>query len=355
LNAVLGYAQLVNSGKVPPDRMRHAIGAIQRNAEAQARLVESLLDLSRIMAGKLELDLEPLNLWAVIDAALDVVRPDADAKSIALTATAPAAPAIVVGDSGRLQQVFWNLLSNAIKFTQQGGEVAIGVKTIGDHVHITVTDNGQGISHDFLPHVFDRFKQGDRAGHAALGLGLGLALVREMVQAHGGTVVAESPGPGRGSTFTVALPVPVAADAAVARQTKSPTDASVTALSRLDTLVVDDNPDARDLLRLLLESRGATVRTASSAAEALEAIHEKPPSVLLADVGMPEEDGYALIRKLRTREREQHAARLPAIAVTAFATAADREKVLAAGYDAHATKPVDPDALSQLIAEVTRR
>jgi PAS domain S-box-containing protein len=352
LNAVLGYAHMLNSGKLPPERTRHAIAAIQRNAEAQARLVASLLDLSRIMAGKLELGVEPLDLWNVVAAALDVVRPDADSKSIALRVASANAPAIVVGDSGRLQQVFWNLLSNAIKFTPRGGEVTIGGQTDGRYVRITVTDNGQGIARDFLPDVFDRFKQGDQGGRSAAGLGLGLALVREMVQAHGGAVAADSPGPGGGSIFTVTLPLAAGAGAAVERSTGSTTEGSVESLLHLDVLVVDDDHDARELLTLLLESRGATVCAASSSAEALEALDVKSHGVLLADLGMPEEDGYSLIRRVRTRERERTTDRLPAIAVTVFATAADREKAIAAGYDAHVSKPVDPDALTRTIADV---
>ena len=347
LNAVLGYAHLLNEGKLPPERTRHAMEAIQRNAEAQARLVDSLLDLSRIMAGKLELNLEPVDLWKVVDAAIDVVGPDAEAKSITLAVTEPRMLLSVVGDTGRLQQVFWNLLSNAIKFTPRGGEVTIEITAEDQRAKITVADNGHGISSEFLPHVFDRFKQAESAARSAGGLGLGLALVREMVQAHGGTVAADSQGLGRGSTFTVILPVDATATGGIAAPERRPDAGTFEALRRLDVLVVDDNADARDLLRLLLESRGAAVRTAASAAEALKAIRERPPAVLLADLGMPEEDGYSLIRKVRGQGH--HAATLSAVAVTAFATVTDRERAIAAGYDAHVSKPVDADALTGII------
>ncbi len=356
LNAVLGYAHLLGSGALPADRTRHALDAIQRNAQAQARLVESLLDLSRVMAGKLELNVEQVDVSRIVDAAVDVIRPEAEAKGIRLDVVAPADAITLVADGGRLQQVFWNLLSNAIKFTPRGGKIAVGVTGQDGTVRVQVTDNGQGISPGFLPYVFDRFKQADNhRGGSPSGLGLGLALVREMVQAHGGTVVAESPGEGGGSTFTVTLPLSMATTAVAPHAADgTPDDDVVESLPQIEILIVDDDGDVRDLLALLLESRGATVLSVSSATAALEAIDEHRPDVLLADLRMPEEDGYSLIRKLRAREREQDAARLPAIAVTAYASAADREQAIAAGYDWHMAKPVDPDALTRAIAKVAK-
>jgi CheY-like chemotaxis protein len=353
LNAVLGYAHLLGSGALPAERTGHALQAIRRNAQAQARLVESLLDLSRIMAGKLELDLEHLDVSALVDAAVDVVRPEAEAKQIALNVAMPSKVPSLVGDGGRLQQVLWNLLSNAIKFTPSGGRIDVLAAQEDGEVTVSISDTGQGITPAFLPYVFDRFKQADgNKRRSPTGLGLGLALVREMVHAHGGSVVAESPGDGQGSTFTVTLPLA----ATLPSESVSPraAEAMIESLPPLDILIVDDDGDVRDLLGLLLQSHGAVVRTAASAAEALEVITRQTPDVLLADVGMPEEDGYSLIRKVRAHEQRHNAARLPAIAVTAYATSADREQALAEGYDWHIPKPVDPQTLARAISKVAK-
>jgi PAS domain S-box-containing protein len=349
LNAVLGYAHLLSTGALPPERTSHAIEAIQRNAQAQARLVESLLDLSRIIAGKLELDIQQVDLSRLLDGALDAVRPDAEAKSITIDVDVPSTVSTLQGDGGRLQQVFWNLLSNAVKFTPNGGRIGVHVAQQDREVTIAVTDSGQGISAAFLPQVFDRFTQAENRG-SPKGLGLGLAVVREMVHAHGGRVVAESPGEGLGSTFTVTLPLSAETQRLVDTLAEPPTDS----LGHLDILIVDDDGDVRDLISLLLQARSARVRAASCAAEALDVIALRRPDVLLADVGMPEEDGYSLIRKLRAREGQQNGSRLPAIAVTAYATASDRERALAAGYDGHVAKPVDPAALTRAIARVAK-
>lgn len=355
LNAVLGYAHLLGSGALSAERTSHAIGAIQRNAQAQARLVESLLDLSRIMAGKLELESERLDVAQLVETAIDVVRPDAEAKQISLDVVVPPGISSLIGDGGRIQQVLGNILANAIKFTPRDGHVSVCVAQQDSTVRIQVSDTGQGIASEFLPCVFDRFRQADGPkGRSPTGLGLGLALVREMVHAHGGTVVAESPGEGQGSTFTVSLPLSMSTAAASGSPPATRADTAFEFLPRLDILIVDDDGDVRDLLGLFLESRGATVRSAPSAAQALEAIAHRRPDVLLADVGMPEEDGYSLIRKVRSSERQQQAARLPAIAVTAYATARDREQAMAEGYDGHVAKPVDPDALARAIAKVAK-
>jgi PAS domain S-box-containing protein len=351
LNAVLGYAHLLNSGVLPPERASHALDAIQRNAHAQARLVESLLDLSRVMAGKLELNLEELNLATIVNAAVDALRPGAEEKGIAIDAVVPPMP--IVADGGRLQQVFWNLLSNAIKFSDRGGRVAIRCTEEDAQVRVQVTDNGQGIRADFLPYVFDRFSQADgQTRRSRTGLGLGLALVREMVQAHGGTVVAESPGEGRGSRFTVTLPLSIGSFAHGSPKTSAPQPDAPESLPPIEILIVDDDGDVRDLLALLLESRGAIARTVSSASEALDAISQRRPDVLLADLRMPDEDGYSLIRKVRAREREQEEGRLPAIAVTAYASPSDRDKAIAAGFDLHVAKPVEPADLARAVATV---
>jgi PAS domain S-box-containing protein len=355
LNAVLGYAQLLGTDALSAEGTSHAIAAIRRNAQAQARLVESLLDLSRIMAGKLELDVEHLDVARLVDAAVDVVRPDAKAKEIRLDVVMPTVVSSLAGDSGRLQQVFGNVLSNAIKFTPRGGRVGVQVVDQGDRVSIQISDTGRGIGADFLPYVFDRFKQADDpTRRSRAGLGLGLALVREMVQAHGGTVEAESPGDGQGSTFTITLPLSIALPAQSDDSGSAAWPETVSeSLARLDIVLVDDHADARDLLSLLLQMRGATVRSVSSAAGALEAIALRRPDVLLADVGMPDVDGYSLIRKVRANDR-QRGVHLPAIAVTAYATIADRERAIAEGYDGHVAKPVDPHALARTIARVVK-
>lgn len=353
LNAVLGYAHLLHSGVLPPERASHALDAIQRNAHAQARLVESLLDLSRVMAGKLELNLEELNLAAIVNAAMDAIRPGAEAKGVAIEAMVPPMP--IVADGGRLQQVFWNLLSNAIKFSDRGGRVAIRCTEEDAHVRVHVTDDGQGIDAEFLPYVFDRFSQADgRSRRSRTGLGLGLALVREMVQAHGGKVVAESPGEGRGSTFTVTLPLSIGSFAPGVRSTSAPHADAPASFPPIEILIVDDDGDVRDLLALLVETRGARARTVSSASEALDAISQRRPDLLLADLRMPDEDGYSLIRKVRAREREQQEERLPAIAVTAYASSRDRDQAIAAGFDSHVAKPVEPADLARAVAIVAR-
>jgi PAS domain S-box-containing protein len=353
LNAVLGYAHLLGSGALAPGRTKHALEAIERNAQAQSRLVESLLDLSRVMAGKLELNLEQVNLARVVDSAVDVIRPEAEAKRITLEVAPPPRDVTLVGDGSRLQQVFWNLLTNAVKFTPVGGRVGIRCLEEDARVRVLVTDTGQGISADFLPYVFDRFSQADsHKRHATTGLGLGLALVREMVQAHGGSVAAESPGDGHGSTFTVTLPLSIGTATALLR-TAFPED-EPESLPPIEVLIVDDEADGRELLALLLESRGAVARSVSSASEALDAMSQRRPDVLLADLRMPGEDGYSLIRRVRARERERQERPLPAIAVTAYASPRDRDQALAAGYDAHVAKPVDPRELARAVASVTR-
>lgn len=355
LNAVLGYAHLLSSDGLPPERAHHALQAIRRNAQAQARLVESLLDLSRIMAGKLELDAQQVDLAKCIEAAVDVIRPDAENRGITLEIVAPPRPTSLLADTGRLQQVFWNLLSNAVKFTPRNGRVAVRWVEDEGNVRIEVIDNGQGISAEFLPYVFDRFRQSDaQKGHLRSGLGLGLALVREMVQAHGGRVAAESPGEGRGSTIIVTLPTSTAGATVDADAPGTPVAAAMESLSGIEILIVDDDGDVRDLLALLLESRGAAAFTVSSAAEAFEAIRQRRPQVLLADLRMPDEDGYSLIRRLRRQEREASQPRLPAIAVTAYASASDREQAIAAGYDWHVAKPVEPEELARAIVRVAR-
>jgi PAS domain S-box-containing protein len=355
LNAVLGYAHLLSSGALPPERTKHALEAIQRNAQAQSRLVESLLDLSRVMAGRLELNLEQLDVSEVIESAVDAIRPQAEAKQITVEIVLPSRDVSLVGDGSRLQQVFWNLLSNAVKFTPAGGRVAVRCVEEDTQLRVLVTDTGHGIKANFLPYVFDRFRQADsHTRRSTTGLGLGLALVREMVQAHGGSVAAESPGEGHGSTFTVTLPLSVAAVMPALTKPLASQPDEPESLPPIEVLIVDDEADVRDLLALLLESRGAIARSVSSASEAIDAISARRPHVLLADLRMPDEDGYSLIRRVRAMERTRRERRLPAIAVTAYASPHDRDQALAAGYDAHVAKPIEPSELARTVARVTR-
>jgi PAS domain S-box-containing protein len=352
LNAVMGYTQLLMSGALKTGDIAHAYQAIQRNAQAQARLVESLLDLSRILAGKLELNSEVLDLAPVVAAAVDALRPEALKKNIALEISGPSETR-VFADAARLQQVFWNLLTNAIKFTPAGGHVTVRLATDGSDVIVSVEDNGRGIPASLLPFVFDRFRQGSGPGGPQAGLGLGLALVRELLQAHKGTVDAQSAGEGRGAVFVVRLPLLLSPQVGATESMEPrPRAASDVAEIRPDVLVVDDEQDARDMLALLLETRGATVRTVASAREALEAMAEQRPDVLLADLGMAGEDGYSLIGRWRRTEEEERLPPVAAIAVTAYASATDRERALTAGYDRHIAKPVDAATLVDTISDV---
>ena len=361
LNAILGWARMLGSQQLSADRTQHAIAVIERNAATLAHLIEDLLDVSRIVAGTMRLATQPVDLAAVTGAALDVVRPLAAAKDVHL-AFAPAPDnRPVSGDAGRIQQVVWNLLANAIKFTPEGGRVDVFVERSNGHMELRVVDTGQGISPDFLPHVFERFRQADPATtRRYTGLGLGLALVRQLVELHGGTVEAASPGVGRGATFTVRLPLLAAAHAGdaggiaerrIAASAASPMPRAQR-LDRLRILVVDDSADGRALTSLLLTQAGASVTAVGSVRDALQALAVERPDVLVSDIGLPDEDGYALIRHIRQHEAE-HGGFLPAVALTGYARAEDRARVLAAGFQAHVTKPVEPVELTAAIAVVT--
>jgi PAS domain S-box-containing protein len=358
LNAILGWARLLNGGRLDAEQTALGLVTIERNAHAQARLVEDLLDTSRIVSGKLHLRTQGVDLMWVIQAAVDAARPAAEAKSIELKAALDEHAGSVVGDPDRLQQVVWNLLANAVKFTPTGGRVEVRLGRAHAQAQITVWDTGQGIDAEFLPFVFDQFRQADgTAMRRHGGLGLGLAIVRHLVEAHGGTVEAESPGAGRGATFTVRLPLPggdegaerrrVSAAAAGAGLPAGGRGSCPPGLAGARVLVVDDEADARGLAALALGKCGAEVRTCGSAAEALEALAEWSPHVLVCDIGMPETDGYALLRRIRAREGER---KVPAIALTAYARAEDRIAALAAGFQMHVAKPVDPVELRMVVA-----
>jgi len=351
LQPLLNWAYLLRSPNLDPASAERALDAIERSTKTLGQLIEDLLDVSRIVTGKLRLQARPVRLPAVVRAAMEAVEPAALARSVTLEVRIePELPA-VMGDPDRLQQVLWNLLSNGIKFTPKGGRVTVSVAGRNSEVMLTVADTGAGIKHEFLPHVFERFRQAESSTNRAYGgLGLGLAIVRHLVELHGGSVAVQSEGEGQGATFSVRLPVAAATRAAerapAAVTTEGPVGQSLTGL-RL--LIVDDEADAREVMRFMLERGGAQVRTADSAAQALDAIREARPDLLISDIGMPVEDGYVLVRRLRAME-EGLGRRLPAIALTAYASEEDTRRALTAGFDAHLSKPVDPARLIDIAA-----
>jgi CheY-like chemotaxis protein len=335
--------------------MERALQSIERNARAQAQLVDDLLDVSRVISGKLAIKHEPVNLRAVISEAADSVRPSLNAKAIRLRMDVAADADIAIdGDPDRLRQVVSNLLTNAIKFTPSGGAVDIAMRRGPEAVEISVTDTGMGIAPGFLPHVFERFRQADSApSRKHGGLGLGLAIVRHLVDAHGGTVTATSDGPGTGACFTVRLPV----ESARARQlpvVESKTPAIDQRIAGLRVLVADDEPDAREVMRAALESHGGQVVSVGSAAEALIAITNETFDALVLDIGMPGQDGYSLMRSIR-RLPAASGGTIPAVAVTAYATLRERDDAIAAGFTAHMGKPFDLDRLVSTISKIASR
>ncbi|HEX8087982.1 MAG TPA: ATP-binding protein [Blastocatellia bacterium] len=365
LNAMLGWTRMLQTGKLDEDMFARAIDTIHRNAQLQARLIEDMLDVSRIISGKLRLDAQPTDPAEVINAAIDTLRPAADAKQIRLQVVMDFGAGLVLGDPGRLQQVVWNLLSNAIKFTPKGGRVQVQLERVNSHMEITVSDTGPGIDEGFLPYVFDRFRQADgTSARVHGGLGLGLAIVRHLVELHGGTVEASNRADQKGAVFTVKLPQivvrkpsgPLAAEAERVHPNASrnlPFDCPP-ALNGLKILAVDDEADARQLLTVVLERCGAEVRVCASTGEALEALAHFKADILVSDIGMPGEDGYALMEKVRSLEVER-GGRIPAVALTAYARVEDRMRALSAGYNMHVPKPVEPAELAMVIASLTGR
>ncbi len=350
LNAILGWAQMLRSEKLSGNQARHGIDVIERNARAQSRLIDDLLDVSRIVSNRLRLSREPVQLMEIVEDALDSVRPQAAAKQIEIE-TIVADSALVLGDPRRLEQVVWNLAWNAVKFTQPSGRVTVQVTRTDREVTLTVTDTGVGISSSFLPHVFDWFRQEDARARSQAGLGLGLGIVRHLVQLHGGKVHAESRGLGRGATFTVTLPIynpPQPVLSAPRRALQAP----IPIAHRLDAtrvLVVEDDQDTREIVRRTLESAGASVEVAATANEARREMLLDAPDVLISDIRMPEEDGYSLIRSLRGAGIET-----PAIAMTAYARHEDADEAHAAGFQMHLPKPIDATQLVDAVATVVR-
>jgi signal transduction histidine kinase/ActR/RegA family two-component response regulator len=359
LNAILGWARLLDEGRLDPARTTEAIHTIERNAGALARIIDDLLDISRIMGGSTTIEPRAIDLASVIEGALDGVRPAADTNAVTLTFVHDGTPDPIAGDPTRLQQVVGNLLSNAVKFTPRGGRVEVRLIQRGAEVEIQVTDTGQGIAPEFLPRIFDRFSQADASTTRRQGgLGLGLAIVKALVERHGGTIRAESPGLGRGATFIVRLPVlsgyePGNAELARERVTKA-TPAVFRRLDGIRVMVVEDDTDGRNMLTILLERSGALVVSVASVREALDTLETIRPDVIVSDIAMADEDGFTLIRQIRARDAE-HGGTIPALALTGYVFPEDRARVLAAGFQAHVGKPAAPGELVAAVATLAAR
>jgi PAS domain S-box-containing protein len=361
LTSIVGWAQMLGNPKLDPVTTLRAIEVIRRNARMQVQMVDDLLDVSSIITGKLRLRVQPVDLGAVIIAAVEGLRPAAEAKGIRLQLQLDSPAGQISGDPDRLQQIAWNLISNAIKFTPKGESVTVRLARVESHIEVTVSDTGFGIATEFLPHVFDRFRQADATTTRAFGgLGLGLAIVRQLVELHGGTVRVDSEGEGLGSTFTVSLPLmavrSAVSDSGSTQQPefKLPEFECPPELNGLRVLVVDDEAETCELLQFILEGCGARVKTASSAAAALEAVAEEVFDVMISDIGMPDEDGYSLIAKVRALGKER-GGKVPAAALTAYAGEEDRIRVLQSGFQIHVPKPISPSELVAVVANLARR
>ena len=362
LNAIMGWAHMLRLGKLNESSTERAIETIYRNAKSQAQLVADLLDVSRIISGKLRLDVRTVDLISIVNAAIDSIRPAADAKSIRLQTILDPAAGPISGDADRLQQIVWNLLTNAVKFTPKGGRVQVKVQRVDSHVEILVTDSGIGISKEFLPYVFDRFRQADATSTRIHGgLGLGLSIVHQLVDLHGGTVSVQSDGEGMGATFTINLPFVGVISTQKETETVNPvysdeinTLDGLPSLQGLKVLVVDDEADTRELIQEVLKECGSEVILSRSVAEALEALEEHKPDILISDLGMPDEDGYSLISKIRALPSDR-GGHIPAAALTAYARAEDRMRVLRSGFQFHLPKPVDAAELVTVVASLAGR
>ncbi|MCT7970676.1 PAS domain-containing protein [Laspinema olomoucense] len=359
LNAILGWSRLLRRRKLNPEKMAQALESIERNAEMQTQLIEDLLDISRIIRGKIRLYLRPLQLIPAIEAAINTVRPTAEIKKIKLVTALESEVGLVSADGDRLQQVIWNLLSNAVKFTPEGGLVEICLERVENWIQIRIMDTGIGIEPEFLPYMFERFRQADsKTTRSHGGLGLGLAIVRNLVELHGGQIFADSPGPGKGSTFVVQLPCLQDTSNGIEEQCSGSSsvecDQSFSELAGLKILVVDDEFDTREFLITALEQYGAEVFAAASSAEAIALIQERQPEILLSDIGMPGEDGYTLMRQIRTLPPEQ-GGKIPAAALTAYTRTEDRILALAAGFQMHIPKPIDPRHLVEVVGQLRKK
>ena len=349
LSAILGWAQVLRRGTRDQADLHRGLQSIERNARAQAQLIEDLLDMSRITSDKVLLDLQTIVPASIIASAIETLRPAADAKHIAIHSNIASDAGTITGDPSRIQQVIWNLLSNALKFTPQGGRVEIGVRREASRLAITVADNGVGIKKDFLPHVFDRFRQADASTTRRHGgLGLGLAIVKHLVEQHGGTVTASSAGDMQGASFTVRLPLGTRAAPARPKGGELPTSHD---LRGVTVLLVDDEADARELTARILRDSNAEVHGAGSVAQALQLLDQVRPHVLISDIGMPDADGFDLLAQIRAHASPD-AANLPALALTAFAQPQDRQRALASGFQAWVSKPLDPAELLEAVAQL---
>ena len=360
LTAIMGWSNLLLHGEVDESKRQQAIETIARNANSQCQLIDDLLEVSRIITGKLRLDFVGCELQPVIQAAAESLRPTAEAKGVKLYVTLAPNLGMVMGDRERLQQIVWNLVSNAVKFTPAGGEVTVLLNRINSHLEIAVNDTGAGIHPEFLPHVFDRFRQADGSTTRAHGgLGLGLAIVRHLVELHGGVAVADSAGVGKGATFTIRLPLMLPVEPQIhvdvdKGRRLAVVDQPSAGLDGLRVLIVDDEEDARELVSVMLTKSGAAMKCASSSSEAIEIIESWRPDVLIADIGMPVEDGYGLIKRVRALPREA-GGQTPALALTAYARTEDRVRALSAGYQVHLSKPVDRAELAAVVARLAER
>lgn len=349
LNAILGWTQVLKRKAGLADSLREGLDAIDRGARAQTRLIEDLLDMSRITGGKLHLDVQTVWIRQIVEVAIETIKPEADAKNIAIRCALDESAGPIQADSQRLQQVIWNILTNAVKFTPEGGRIDVSVHR-GDHsAAIRIADTGMGIDPDFLPHIFDQFRQADSSAARRFGgLGLGLAIVKQLVQLHGGSVSAHSEGKGKGTTFVVQLQLMISAQPLHGARNGHGQSDHVD-LSGLSVLVIEDDPDTANLLRIMLEHSRANVTLANSGCEALLILDRTVPDVLLSDIGMPGMDGFDLIREIRRKGIDK-----PAVAVTAFTRPEDQIKAMDAGFTTHLSKPVEPSALVQLINSLSR-
>jgi len=356
LNAIFGWVRLLRSGSLNPAQHAHALEVVERNTRAQAQLIEDLLDMSRVVTGHLRLDMRKTDLPAVVQSAVDAVRPAAEARELTISLDLDPLVRPISADPDRLQQIIWNLLTNSVKFTEKGGRIDVSLKTDGSDAVLRVKDTGIGISPDLLPHVFERFRQGvSSPSRVHGGLGIGLALVRHIAEMHGGSVIAESEGEGKGATFTLRIPMIAARGTRETPALSGATqtlDASPLALREVSILVIDDDQDARDLITTTLRHAGAIVSSAASVHEALERMRATAPQAVVSDIAMPSGTGYDLIRQIRGMP---HLANIPAIALTAYGRAEDREQALAAGFNFHVTKPVDPHHLVQIVSQALQR
>ena len=360
LGAILGWSQLLRTGTLDQENLVKGLETIERNARVQTQLIEDLLDMSRITSGKVRLDIQPVDPATVVEAAIETVAPSAEAKGISISRVLDPEAGTISGDPGRLQQMVWNLLSNAIKFTAKGGKVQVVLQRVNSHIEISVADTGAGIDAEFLPRIFERFSQADGSSTRTYGgLGLGLAIVKHLVELHGGSIAARSAGLGRGSTFTLQLPLSVVQLDAKGRvhprsMPHAPMGMRTLDLSGVKVLMVDDEPDGRELVKRVLSECGAVVETAASAQEALSYLESDWPHVIVTDIGMPQMDGYELLRNVRALQRAS-GRYLPAVALTAFARSEDRIRALNAGFALHLSKPVEPSELIATVASVAKR